>query len=130
MSIETDYVTRYPNPKRVANFTVLGMAAASLAIAGGIFACTRHAPIALALVEQQQETAGMAEDFDDDDAAQMQEDINDLPSMSDVNRWSREGCDTDSDCEAWGRWADIVCQSPQACASALEFGQLPPGMSL
>ena len=51
-----------------------------------------------------------------------------LATMEDVVRWTEQGCDTDSDCESWSRWAELVCENREACDAARGFGSLPPYM--
>lgn len=56
-------------------------------------------------------------------------DVELLPTMSDVVRWTEQGCDTDMDCELWDRWSRLVCENAEACAAALAYGSLSPALS-
>lgn len=53
-------------------------------------------------------------------------DVELLPTMSDVVRWTEQGCDTDTDCESWYHWSQLVCEDAEACAAALAYGSLSP----
>lgn len=53
-------------------------------------------------------------------------DVNEPATMLDAKRWEETGCTTDTDCERFERWRDLVCTDGDACEWIKHFAAEAP----